>query len=90
MGRKFPSTSVMGIRVHWQHVHCYDDRGRPLCHTGATAGGPCHGQLWKRMLITPELEVVGSCVYSLEDEERYSIKFSPYVINVYIYKSLLS
>ena len=27
----------------------------------------------KRMLITPELEVVGSCVYSLEDEERYSI-----------------
>ena len=42
------------------------------------------------MLITPELEVAGSCVYSLEDEERYSISFSPYVVNVYIYKSLLS
>ena len=43
--KKFPSTSVMGTRVHWQHVHCYDDRGRPLCLTDAAAGGPCHGQL---------------------------------------------
>ena len=44
MGKKFPSTSVMGIRVHLVRVTVSFE---------------------KRMSITPELEVVGSCVYSL-------------------------